>query len=199
MEQVLQLKSLDAGVDLWAGEFGNAYLQRNQVDWMRRVELWRWILTRTGARSVFEMGCNAGWNLSAIKRLCPDVRAIGNDVNEAACEQAAQAGLRVVNRLDFTTEVPGKYELVFTAGVLIHIEPEHLTEVMTALAAKSYRWVLAIEYAADAEEQVEYRGHRDKCWRRPYGKLYQELGLRLDDTGDAGPGFDKCTYWLLEK
>jgi hypothetical protein len=70
---------------------------------------------------------------------------------------------------------------------------------MTKLAAKSYRWVLAIEYAADTEEQVEYRGHTEKCWKRPYGQMYEALGLRLIETGDAGPGFDKCTFWLMER
>lgn len=199
MSAVVELKSLDSGVDLWAGEFGNEYLRRNQVDWRDRIGFWSTIMRTTGARSVFEMGCNAGWNLSAIRRVFPDVVAIGNDINTEACKQAWQAGVQVVNKLDFTNEVPGRYELVFTAGVLIHIEPEHLREVMQALIDKSYRWVLAVEYAADAEEQVEYRGHKDKCWKRPYGELYRELGLLCVESGDAGPGFDKCTYWLMSK
>lgn len=187
-----------AGAELWAGEFGDQYLARNQVDWQARVPFWRDLLEITGARSVFELGANAGWNLSAIKRCHPDVNVIGSDINTEACRQAGQAGLTVVNNLDFTTYVPGCFELTFTAGVLIHIEPEHLREVMQALVDKSYRWVLAVEYEAAIEETVEYRGHLDKCWRRPYGVLYGDLGLTLRDTGVA-PGFDRCTYWLLEK
>ena len=197
-ERVVELRSLDTGVELWSGPFGDQYTDRNQVDWHDRIPFWRDIISTTGARSVFEMGCNAGWNLSAIRRCYPDVAAIGNDINQRACEQADAAGLLVVNRLDFT-DVGGRAELVFTAGVLIHIEPEHLVEVMTALAAKSYRWVMAIEYAAEQEEQVEYRGHKDKCWRRPYGRLYQNLGLTMRRYGGAGRGFDNCTYWLMEK
>ena len=199
MSSVLELKSLDTGVDLWAGDFGNDYLRRNQVDWQLRCDFWKMIIRITGARSVFEMGANAGWNLSAIRREYPDVTVIGNDVNTEACQQAQQAGIPVLNKLDFTTHVPGRYELVFTAGVLIHIEPEHLREVMTALVAKSYRWVVAIEYDADTETQVEYRGHKDKCWKRPYGEIYQEMGLLCREVGNAGVGFDRCTYFLLEK
>lgn len=199
MSSVLELKSLDSGVDLWAGEFGNDYLRRNQVEWRDRIPFWSNIMRTTGARSVFEMGANAGWNLSAIRRVFPDVMAIGNDINTEACKQAWSAGLNVVNKLDFTHEILGRYELVFTAGVLIHIEPEHLREVMQALIDKSYRWVLAVEYAADSEEQVQYRGHKDKCWRRPYGEIYQDMGLLCREVGNAGAGFDRCTYWLMEK
>lgn len=198
-ERVLELKSIDTGLELWAGEFGNDYLARNQVNWLERVPFWNRIMRRTGARSVFEMGVNAGWNLSAILHDHLWAEVAGNDINPLACAQAQAAGLNVVNKLDFTTEVPGKFELVFTAGVLIHIEPEYLEEVMRALVEKSYRWVLAVEYEADTETQVEYRGHTEKCWKRPYGDLYQALGLNLVERGEAGKGFDRCAYWLMEK
>ena len=196
-ERVLKAVPIETGLEMWAGEFGNDYLKRNQVQWQMRLSFWSKMIARTGARSYFEMGANAGWNLSAIRAIDRCATVHGNDINTAACEQAQKAGLHVVNLLDFNAACPGKYEMTFTAGVLIHVEPEHLTEVMQALADKSYRWVLAIEYAADQEEQIEYRGHTEKCWKRPYGKLYKDLGLRVVDIGDPGPGFDRCTYWLM--
>ena len=187
------------GVELWSSDFGNDYTNRNQVDWRKRMPFWKMIEERTGARSYFEMGCNAGWNLSAIKRQFPDVTVVGNDINTQACHQAQLAGLPVINMLDFTEHVQGKFELVFTAGVLIHIEPEHLQEVMQALIDKSLRYVLAVEYAAEQETIVEYRGHTEKCWKRPYGKLYMDLGLKMAAWGPAGEGFDNCDFWLMEK
>ena len=193
------LKSIETGVDLWSGDFGNSYTDRNQVDWRARMPFWKDIEGMTAARSWFELGCNAGWNLSAIRRQFPDVFLAGSDINEKASRQASMAGLNVINKLDFLTEVPGQYEITFTAGVLIHIETEHLKEVMQGLIDKSVRWVLAVEYAADKEEQVLYRGHSEKCWRRPYGQLYQDLGLKQIATGNAGAGFDRCTYWLLRR
>jgi pseudaminic acid biosynthesis-associated methylase len=186
------------GYELWASDFGDAYNERNQVDWRDRMPFWIRMMDKTGARSVFEMGCNAGWNLSCIRRMYPEVTVYGNDVNTKACEQAWAAGLNAVsNRLDFTL-LGLKAELVFTAGVLIHIETEFLPEVMQKLVETSYRYVLAVEYESDAEEAVEYRGYSDKLFKRPYGRLYEDMGLRLVDTGPAA-GFDRCTYWLLEK
>lgn len=195
----LKLQSTETGVDLWAGDFGNEYLKRNQVDWRLRVPFWEDILCITGARSVFEMGANAGWNLSAIRDFDPNIQCWGNDINPVAAHQANMAGHNVVCKMDFANEVPGPMELVFTAGVLIHIEPEHLKEVMLALIDKSCHYVLAVEYDAPEEQIVEYRGHTEKCWKRPYGKLYEELGLKLVETGDAGEGFDRCDYWLMSK
>jgi pseudaminic acid biosynthesis-associated methylase len=186
------------GLDLWAGEFGDEYTKRNQVDWRKRGRFWQDIMLRTGARSAFEVGCNAGWNLSSIREVAPHVQVRGNDINKSACEQAAMAGIPVFNQLDFT-QIPGGAELVFTAGVLIHIEPEHLEEMMRAIIDKSYRWVLAIEYASDKEKAVNYRGYSDKCWKRPYGWLYQNLGLKLVDSLYPTDGFDRCRAWLLEK
>ena len=193
------LKSVDTGLELWAGEFGNSYTKRNQVDWRIRMPFWKMIIDLTGARSVFEMGANAGWNLSAIRRQFPDVVVVGNDINPRAAGQAQAAGLHVVNKLDFSTAIPGKYELCFTAGVLIHIEPENVIEVMQALIEKSSRYVMAVEYPAAVEEQVFYRGHSDKLWKRPYGSMYIDMGLKVVSAGDAGVGFDACHYWLMEK
>lgn len=187
-----------SAAELWAGDFGNAYLKRNQVEWINRIHFWELMIETTLARSVFEMGANAGWNLSAIREVSQNIQLYGNDINPVAVNQAQLAGHHVVCKLDFANELPGPMELVFTAGVLIHIEPENLKEVMQALIDKSCNYVLAIEYAADEETIVEYHGHSDRLWKRNYGKLYEDLGLTLLDVGHA-EGFDNCTYWLLQK
>jgi pseudaminic acid biosynthesis-associated methylase len=185
------------GIELWRGEFGDEYTKRNQVDWVTRRPFWEWVLEATHARSVLEVGCNAGWNMFTLKTCAPPMRVVGTDINEAALAQAHAAGLEVYNCLDFRA-VPGKFELVFTAGVLIHIEPKHVREVMAAIIDKSYRWVLAVEYESEYEEAIPYRGHEDKCWKRPYHKLYMDLGLHLVDRATP-EGFDNCTAWLFEK
>ena len=186
-----------AAVELWRGEFGNAYTDRNQVDWRARRPFWRDVMSVTGARSVLEIGCNAGWNLSAIKWDFPQVRAVGTDVNPHALEQAHTAGLEVYECLDFRA-VPGKFDLVFTAGVLIHIEPRHVNEVMAAIIDKSAKWVLAVEYESNYETEIEYRGQSGLCWKRPYGVMYESMGLKYSEQW-APSGFDNCTAWLMSK
>ena len=182
--------------EFWSRDFGDDYLKRNRVDWRARIPFWKQIMDITGARSVHEFGCNAGWNLSAIKRGCPDAKVYGNEINQKALRHALAAGL------DVSVALPYNYypfELVFTCGVLIHIAPEDLQATMQSIVDASCDYVLAVEYAADQEEEVLYRGYGGKLWKRPYGKLYQDMGLTLVQEFDAGEGFDRCTAWLLRK
>src|SRR5258708_4364237 len=80
----------------------------------------------------------------------------------------------------------------------MHGAPENLLTLMNQTVAASSLYVLAIEYASETEEMVEYRGHRDRLWRRPYGKLYEGLGCKILHEGEA-VGFDQCQYWLCER
>jgi len=179
--------------DVWSGEFGNEYLKRNRVDWQARIPFWKYIIEASGARSAFEFGCNAGWNLSAIKRAFPDVGVEGYEINPVAMYQAMNAGLDVYSEFDCDP-----HELVFTAGVLIHIPPKDIKSVMQSIVDASADYVLAVEYESEAEQEIEYRGQQGLLWKRPYGQMYQDMGLELVDTGKA-EGFDDCTYWLLRK
>lgn len=185
--------------DLWAGDFGREYTSRNRVDWRRRLPFWTRIVNETGARSVHEVGCNAGWNLSAIRRAFPDVQVSGTDLNETAIGQASAAGLNVW--IDRALDWESRFDLVFTAGVLIHVPPVDLTKTMEAIVRASADYVLAVEYAAEQEEEVLYRGHTGALWKRPFGELYQRMGLKLVYQESLGKedGFDNCSAWLLSK
>jgi pseudaminic acid biosynthesis-associated methylase len=184
--------------EFWAGEFGDEYTKRNRVDWRARIPFWKEVIDITGARSVLEFGCNAGWNLSAIKRTYPDVYLEGVDVNPNALQQAANAGLNVGS--GFSPDILGcGRELVFTSGVLIHIAPENLQKTMQDLVKVSSDYVLAVEYEAEEEEEVEYRGHAGKLWKRPYRQMYESLGLKHVTTWYHPEGFDNCVAWLMRK
>ncbi len=191
---------MNAQQSWWEGSGGDQYTARNRVDWRARIPFWKSILDKTGARSVYEFGCNAGYNLSAIKRAYPDVDVGGADINESAIRQARNCGLNVwLTEDDATAMPPLLAELTLTAGVLIHIPPDNLKRTMQTLIDKSCYYVLAVEYASQKEEMIEYRGEKNLLWKRPYGELYKALGLELVGQGDAGPGFDRCTYFLLRK
>ena len=175
----------------WSADFGNAYTARNRVDWRARIPFWKAVIDKIGARSVSEIGCNAGWNLSAIMRACPDVQTYGVEINACAALQARAAGLKILDHYPTA-------ELVFTAGVLIHQNKDGCKTMMDQIIDASYRYVLAIEYEAATEEEVIYRGMAGMLWRRPYGKMYEEMGLRVVQKW-AAAGFDNCTAWLFEK
>lgn len=163
------------------------------------MAFWKTVLNKTGARSVTEIGCNAGWNLSAIRRVHPDIIVCGYELNEYARKQGIASGLDVLScPPDVSYE---RSDLVFTAGVLIHQEAEAAKAMMQRIIDASYQWVLAVEYPADKEEHVKYRGMDGYLWRRPYGRMYRNMGLIEVDSWPVTmkDGFDNCTAWLLKK
>lgn len=187
----------------WAGPFGTEYLKRNRVEWKQRVPFWNSIIQRTGAQSVLEVGCNAGWNLSALRSINGGMRMIGVDVNRTAIAEANAAGFdaREFPAAEVGKQWPQMFDLVCTVGCLIHVPPEDLSRTMASVIAASKSYVLAVEYASFKEEEVDYRGNEGKLWKRPFGKMYEFMGLEIMKTMhlDAAQGFDRCTAWLCKK
>lgn len=187
--------------DFWRGEFGKQYTERNRVDYRARVPFWQYIVDATNATEFLDVGCNAGWNLRALRSINDQFGLSGVDVNVEALKEAQAEGFDVVESpADRVVEVfgPKAAQLTVTSGVLIHVAPLDLLRVMTAIRDVTSQYVLAVEYESDEEREIEYRGHGGKLWARPFGKLYEALGLSLVEYGQA-EGFDRCTYWLMSR
>jgi ubiquinone/menaquinone biosynthesis C-methylase UbiE len=97
----------------------------------------------------------------------------------------------------------GYFDLAFTAGVLIQIALADLPRALSEIHRVSGRFILAIEYFAERETAISYRGHEDLLWKRDFLKHYQMQfpALSLLRTGywDREHGFDRTHWWLLEK
>jgi pseudaminic acid biosynthesis-associated methylase len=188
----------------WSGEFGRSYTERNaNLNWRARVPFWRDIIDRTKPTSILEVGCNIGSNMKAIRDVNPMISLWGCDINNAAIEEAGDAGLSVTEASLFDLKKgwpEGGFDLVATVGVLIHVSSEDLPRAMDSIISVSNRYVLAVEYADETEVEVAYRGHSERLWRRPFGRLYEERGLKLVAEFDApADAFDRCRAFLCEK
>ena len=201
----------DAGTaleDLWSGDFGDAYVDRNRNAAHGRDAFWRERVEQLAPASVLEIGCNIGGNLRPLSRFLPEGRLAGIDVNETALgvatEQVPSAELQVGSAY----EVPfadGEFDLVFTTGVLIHLPPDGVGKAIDEIVRCSGKYVLCGEYFAETEEEVAYRGHDGALFRRDYGGIYQERhpGLKLLDKGflaaSEDSSWDDVTWWLFER
>ena len=98
---------------------------------------------------------------------------------------------------------PNELDLVFTAGVLIHVALPDLPRALDEIHRAARRWVLAIEYFADTETSIPYRGRDDLLWKRDfrdhYRRRFADLALVGEGYLDAASGFDRCHWWLFEK
>lgn len=188
--------------DLWSGSFGSEYIERNRGPWQPRADFWQSAIEYTTPGTIFEFGCNIGLNLQAIQSVAPGADLYGCDINQKAVNEAREQGFEVqhvgAQGIAGLYE-PGTMDLVFTAGVLIHVAPSDLERTMRSLVELSGRYVLAIEYhQEEGEVEVEYRGVKEALWRRNYGRLYQDMGLRLLAQGVAWKE-SLCEFYLLEK
>lgn len=188
-------------VNLWRGEWGDAYHDRNKFTPEQVRPVFDRILSEYEPfERVLEVGCGLGHNLMAVDA---DER-YGVEPNDAAREAAQDAYHSLLlydgeaQRLPFRDDW---FDLVFTCGLLIHIPPQDIRKVVEEVARVSRRFVLAVEYAFPVEEVREYRGEDAALWVRPYGTLLEAWGsLRIvgHDAADSNlyPG---CEWWLCEK
>jgi len=191
---------------LWAEEFGDAYVERNAQAGEGRDGFWQAFLERHPVRNALEIGCNVGANLRWIDGLLPSRAVWGVDINESAL-QAIRRRLPGINAVwSPARELPVRdrsFDLVFTAGVLIHQPESTLPLVMSEAVRASRRYVLALEYFAEDSTEVPYRGHEGALFKRDYGRLYRELfpELELLESGhlDRDEGWDDVTWWLFAK
>jgi pseudaminic acid biosynthesis-associated methylase len=191
--------------ELWSDEFGDAYVERNVAAGEGRDAFWHGLIDRLAPATVLEIGCNVGANLRWIVDRVPPRAVYGIDVNESAL-RAIRERLGVNAVWSPARELPFRdrlFDLVFTAGVLIHQPETTLPLVMGEAVRTSRRHVLALEYAATETVEVPYRGQERALFKRDYGRLYSELypELELVDQGELGrsEGWDDVTWWLFRR
>jgi pseudaminic acid biosynthesis-associated methylase len=191
---------------LWAEEFGDEYVRRNLEAGEGRDVFWGNLVGHTAPRTVLEVGCNVGANLRWLVDLVPAPGVWGVDINEAALREIRRRLPDANTAWAQARDLPfreGRFDLVFTAGVLIHQPESTLPLVMSEIVRCSRRYVLALEYFAGDTVEVSYRGHSGALFKRDYGRLYGELfpELALRDRGDLGrdQGWDDVTWWLFER
>jgi pseudaminic acid biosynthesis-associated methylase len=191
---------------LWEGEFGDAYVDRNRVLDPRRATFWHRLLADFPIQSVLEIGCGQGGNLKPISEAPAAPGVWGVDVNASTLARI-RANVPEVNAIKAVArDLPFRdrwFDLVFTMGVLIHQPDETLPLVMNEIVRCSRRYVLWGEYFAEQRTVVPYRGEDGALLKRDYGRIYHELfpELVVRAEGYLAPedGFDRTTWQLLEK
>ena len=191
-------------LQMWQGEFGEAYTDRNVVDWKGLVAGWREMVGGLQLKRVLEVGCNRGHNLMALQEvLGGDTELVGVEPNPHARAIASANSPRISVLSGDIFELPfddGAFDLTLTGGVLIHIALADLPRALAEMVRVSRRYVLACEYFAEEETAVPYHGHQDLLWKRNFLAHYQERHpeLRLARQGYL-EAWDRSTWWLLEK
>ena len=190
----------------WATDFGNDYPSRNEGEKLisSNIALFAKIFQSCpNVHSVAELGCNIGLNLIALNRLNKNINLRGYEINEKAAISAREEIINttVVEPLD----IGKKFDLTFTKGVLIHINPDMLPAVYQNLYDLSTRYIMVCEYYNPSPVSVEYRGNKERLFKRDFaGELMQKYRLKLINYGfnyqhDPYLTNDDSTWFLLKK
>ena len=195
----------------WEGVFGNEYTDRNTgAGWVAaNTAFFSKIVGSThGVRTVLELGSNIGLNLIPISKLLPEAKLSAVEINEKAAsvlkKNLPEIDLHHASILEFQPR--STWDLVFTKGVLIHINPDKLPTVYDLMYRSSSRYVLIAEYYNPQPAGINYRGHENKLFKRDFAgeMLDRHPDLSLIDYGFAyhrDPNFpqDDITWFLMEK
>lgn len=175
----------------WAGKFGDKYTLRN-FNAKSKIKL-----NLNRSLRILEVGANIGTQLLALKRM-GFKNLYGIEINPKSVERARIKNIIVGSAFD----IPFKdnyFDLVFTAGVLIHISPRDIKKVMKEIIRCSKKYVMGYEYYAPKYEKVVYRGNKDLLWKTDFAKLYQEFNLKLLDEKRFKTKEGTDTVFMLKK
>ena len=179
----------------WAGTFGHEYTDRNALSFEEFETLYQqnYGISRTALNQKFlksidcsakilEVGSNVGNQLLCLQKMGFQ-NLYGIELQNYAVELSKKrtSNINIIQGSAF--DIPfkkGYFDLVFTSGVLIHISPPHLPEVMSEIyrCAKEYIW--GFEYWADEDTQVPYRNHENLLWKAPYSQKYLQVFKDLE-------------------
>lgn len=211
MKQTEQIK-------FWQGEFGKEYTSRNTLSQKEFEEMYFkfWGVHRKTIDEVFfggldrnlrilEVGCNVGQQLRNLESI-GFKNLFGIDVQEKPVAQANAISANIKASVGSLLEIPHNdksFDLVFTAGVLIHIDPKDIPAALKEIYRCSGRYIWGMEYFSKTPQDILYRGHAGFLWKRDFCGAFQEMfpdlkllkELRLKDL--ESDNIDQI--YLLEK
>lgn len=196
----------------WTDEYADSYSLKNSVfDNELGRQGWAKILNKADLvqKTFLEVGCNIGRNLDQLSLLNPELKPSVVEINPKALEfvcsrhELQRSFCGPVQEASFPSE---SFELVFTSGVLIHVPPDDLLDVMAKMYEWSSKYIVIAEYFNRTPVSIEYQGRPNLLFKRDFGGMFADnFDAKIVDYGflwgrifDAS-GFDDITWWLFEK
>lgn len=176
----------------WETQFGEEYTKRNMLtpSELNKLYLNRYGATRTEMNLEFlefldrdimilEVGSNIGNQLNLLSKM-GFKNLYGLEINPLAIRTSNELnfGLPIYVIKGDALNIPFKdsfFDLVYTSGVLIHINPENIKKAIDEIFRCSKRYIWGFEYfQADGYSEIEYHNKKGMLWKTDFEKLYLE-------------------------
>ena len=172
--------------EFWVGDFAKGYIERNKSSKLlaSNINLFTRALSKCDSiNSCIELGSNIGMNLMALKTIIPKTTFSAVEINESAVSELKKVidAENIFNESILDWKANRKYDLVFTKGVLIHINPDHLTSVYEKIYSSANKYILICEYYNPSPQMILYRGEENKLFKRDFAgdilRKYEDASL----------------------
>jgi pseudaminic acid biosynthesis-associated methylase len=192
----------------WKDNFGDQYTSRNLISNNRIFNISKDLISnKIVIKTALEIGCNVGFNLDALQATYFNAKLYGLEINKKAFNIVKKKyNCFYGSILNFS--IKKKFDLVFTSTVLIHINPEYLEVVYKKIYELSNKYIYINEYFSPYPTMIEYRGHRDKLYKRDFAKeiwnKYPNLklvnyGFHWKEDPLLSNNCDNSNWFLFEK
>lgn len=174
-------------MDFWGGESGRTYVDRNPLSLKDSDALYlkdygvtrrelneRFLGNLNRDLKILEVGANIGLQLELLRTL-GFKNLLGVELNDYAVEKAKQLHPKVDVIRGSAFDLPfrdGYFDLAYTSGVLIHIDPKDLPEAIDEIYRVSNRYIWCYEFAAREPVEIRYRDKQELFWKQDFLKLY---------------------------
>ncbi|MDO8562003.1 MAG: methyltransferase domain-containing protein [bacterium] len=176
-------------IQFWKGDFAKGYIERNVLTLQQLNERMRLYfkdketfsgMIKTSLQdipkdsSILEVGCNVG-NILEVFRSLGFTNLQGIELNPEVVKIAnkLRPHLKITTGSILDIQAPDRvYDVVFTAGVLIHIAPENIHQALSEVVRVSRKYIWGYEYWSPEYEEIPYRGNRNVLWKADFPKLY---------------------------
>jgi len=171
----------------WKGEFGEGYRDRNDfngIDGFEQYYINQYGVDRTtmnkdflgqlSLNNLLEVGCNIGRQVQVLEK-SGQKNIFGIEINSESAK-VARGNCPYANIVEGSAfDLPFKdnfFDLVYTSGVLIHINPTDLPKAMDEMYRTSKKYIWGFEYHAETTQEINYRGNTGFLWKANFAQLY---------------------------
>ncbi|MDP7367411.1 MAG: methyltransferase domain-containing protein [Candidatus Pacebacteria bacterium] len=170
----------------WSSKFGDKYIARNSQDFdklytlrfgISRSQMNKDFLKGKRIKNILEVGSNIGNQLSILQKLGYE-NLYGIEIHKPAIEKAKKRTKDINILYGSAFDLPFKdsyFDIVFTAGVLIHISPRDVKKAMREIYRTSNKYIWGLEYFDEKYRTIEYRNNKNHLWKGNFAKMYMDL------------------------
>ena len=178
--------------EFWLGDFGDSYMQRNNSiekvneDYKKETgitveQIFKIFFDNIDKKSkILELGCNIGLNIEILRKMGFH-NLYGVELNKKALDIAKKNNKNVtfINSSIEDFKSNETFDLVFTANVLIHINPSMLDSIIRKIINLTHRYIFGFEYYSDNLVEIKYRNYQNTCWKQNFPLLFKNISPSL--------------------